>query len=163
MSVPNVRRIVMKNIKYIVQVLVLVCVVFVGTAFAAEVTGVFAKISENTAISEQGVKEISYAQFRRLKDSREPFALVNALPHGSFVKGHIPGSINMPVEKVGNKRAGKKIGPYDTNIVVYCGSFQCHASTNVAKALMELGYTNVVDYKGGTKEWQEKGNRLVTT
>ena len=34
------------------------------------------------------------------------------------------------------------------------------ASTAAAKKLSGIGY-RVLDYKGGLKEWQEKGNNLV--
>jgi rhodanese-related sulfurtransferase len=34
--------------------------------------------------------------------------------------------------------------------------------TQAAKKLTDLGY-NVVDYKGGLKEWQEKGNKIAPT
>ena len=150
----------MKIGKYGCQVILIMSVVVAGAAFSAE-AGVFANISKKATVEEHGVKEISYDQFAKLRKSGEPFVLINALPRESFIKGHIEGSINMPIEKVGFKRAESKIGAKTTNVVVYCANFKCHASTNVAQALMGLGYINVVDYKGGIKEWQAKGNELV--
>jgi len=56
--------------------------------------------------------------------------------------------------------AEKRLSKND-HIIVYCGSFQCAASTQASKKLSGLGY-NVLDYKGGLKEWQDNGNKLVS-
>ncbi len=45
----------------------------------------------------------------------------------------------------------------DETIVVYCASFDCQASTNAAQKLLSMGYTDVLDYKGGLKEYKEAG------
>lgn len=44
--------------------------------------------------------------------------------------------------------------------VLYCWSFLCTASTTAARKLSAMGY-RVLDYKGGLKEWKEKGNPLA--
>jgi len=43
----------------------------------------------------------------------------------------------------------------DEQIVTYCARFDCQASTKVTEILISLGYTNVVDYKGGLKDYKE--------
>jgi rhodanese-related sulfurtransferase len=105
-----------------------------------------------------GVKEISYKQFKKLQECGEPFVLVDALGPASYADGHIPGAINMPSNSITEECAAKAIGGADL-VVVYCANVKCHASTRAAKALMALGYT-VVDYKGGLQEWIDKGNPL---
>lgn len=106
-----------------------------------------------------GVKEISYDQFMKIMDSGEQFVLLDVLPPDSYDKGHIDGAVSFPVGTINKESAANKLSK-DSKIVVYCGSFQCGASTEAAKRLSALGY-NVVDYKGGLKEWQEKGNSLI--
>ena len=106
-----------------------------------------------------GVKEISYDQFMKIMDSGEEFILLDVLPSDSYDKGHIDGAVSFPVGTINEESAANKLSK-DSKVVVYCGSFQCSASTEAAKKLSALGY-NVVDYKGGLKEWQEKGNSLV--
>jgi rhodanese-related sulfurtransferase len=106
-----------------------------------------------------GVKEITYDQFQKIRKSGEDYILVDVLGADSYDKGHIEGAINLPVYGI-SEESTAKVFSKDANIIVYCGSFRCSASTNAAKKLGELGY-KVLDYKGGLKEWQEKGNTLV--
>jgi len=39
--------------------------------------------------------------------------------------------------------------------ITYCASFECQASTKAAEKLVSLGYSNVLDYKGGLKDYKE--------
>ncbi|MDD4202911.1 MAG: rhodanese-like domain-containing protein [Candidatus Omnitrophica bacterium] len=106
------------------------------------------------------VKEISYDQFMAIKNAGENYRLLDVLSQDSYNQGHIPGSESFPVDKI-NKETAEGFLSMDDHVIVYCGSFQCSASTQAANKLTELGY-NVVDYKGGLKDWQEKGNSLVS-
>ena len=108
---------------------------------------------------EDGARLISYEQFMRLRDSGEPYVLVDVLFPESYNKGHIENAISFPLGDI-NKENAERLISKDSKVVVYCANFMCHASTAAAQELSKLGY-NVVDYKGGLKEWQEKGNNLV--
>jgi len=107
-----------------------------------------------------GVKEISYEEFMKIRKSGEKYVLLDVLSSDSYKAGHMEGAKSFPLGDI-NKDSASAMLPKDTHIIVYCGSFACSASTNAAKKLIELGYTDVLDYKGGLKEWQEKGNNLV--
>jgi len=106
-----------------------------------------------------GAKEISYEQFQKIRNSQEDYFLVDVLSPESYARGHIEGAISFPLKTIDNQSASAKL-PKNSFIVVYCASFQCHASTAAAKKLSGFGY-KVFDYKGGLGEWQEKGNALV--
>ncbi|NQT33296.1 MAG: rhodanese-like domain-containing protein [Candidatus Omnitrophica bacterium] len=113
------------------------------------------------ATSEKGgVREITYEQFQKIRNSGEKYVLVDALSKESYDKGHIEGAISFPYKRIDYETAPNILSKAD-NIIVYCGSFECAASTKAAHRLQALGYENVIDYKGGLKEWQEKGNELV--
>lgn len=43
-------------------------------------------------------------------------------------------------------------------VVVYCSNVQCSASSNLAKHLSELGYTNILKYEEGIQEWVNSGH-----
>lgn len=119
---------------------------------------IYKKIYKATA-EKDGVKEITYDQFMEIINSKEDFVLVNVLSPESFKEGHIDGSISFPFDTINKDSASAKIQK-GSNVVVYCASFHCKASTAAAQKLSELGY-KALDYKGGLKEWQEKGNKLV--
>lgn len=118
----------------------------------------FSTIEKGSTLKE-GVKQITYNQFMKIRKSGEKYVLLDVLPPDSYAKGHIEGAASFPVTDISEQTAAGKLSKSD-NIVVYCGSFQCPASTEAAKKLSALGY-NVLDYKGGLKEWQDKGNNLV--
>lgn len=90
-------------------------------------------------------------------DRRRGYALVNVLPHEAFAQERIPGSINIPQgeEDRFDERFDK-----DKEIIVYCASFDCHASPSVARELTQRGFTAVRDYEGGIKAWKEAGHPI---
>jgi rhodanese-related sulfurtransferase len=91
----------------------------------------------------------------RIATGKSP-VIVDVLAPADFAQRHVKGAINIPYKEVG-ALAPKLLPDKTAEIVVYCGSFKCPASTAAGKALKELGYTNIRDYKGGIKEWTDKG------
>ena len=141
---------------------VFVLVVFAAVLFICKQScaannskSVYEKIYKATP-AKDGVKEITYEQLMQIRNSKENFILLDVLSPESFEEGHIGGSISFPFDTINKDSASAKI-PKGSNVIVYCGGFQCKASTASAKKISELGY-KVLDYKGGLKEWQEKGN-----
>ena len=104
-------------------------------------------------------KTLSYSEFLALRDSGEKFILVDVRSFDSYEFGHIGGAISFPLKEIVAKEATKRFSKSD-KIVVYCGSASCPASAAAAMKLKELGF-DVLDYKGGVKEWIDKGNTLV--
>ncbi len=121
--------------------------------------GVFEKVCRQ-AEEKDGVKEISYGQFREIYDSGENFFLFDVLPSESYRKGHIKGAISVPVNTINEKCVSEMLHA-DSKVVVYCAGFSCQASTEAANKLHALGLTNVLDFKGGLEEWRENGNELA--
>ncbi|MDD5556687.1 MAG: rhodanese-like domain-containing protein [bacterium] len=124
---------------------------------AARPAGVIGTVAAEAAVKD-GVREITYEQFMRIRNAGEAYVLLDVLDEDSFAEGRIPGARNFPVGTI-DRESAEKMLPGETPVVVYCGSFLCPASTAAAKKLSALGYT-VLDYKGGIKEWTEKGNPL---
>ena len=105
------------------------------------------------------IKFIPIEQLLEMQENKENFKLVEVLKEEGYKEGHIPGAINIPVDKLKDE-SGKKLKKTDT-IIVYCASYGCHASTNAAKILLEMGYKNVLDFKAGKKGWVDGGLELV--
>jgi rhodanese-related sulfurtransferase len=124
----------------------------------AGATGVFDRIRAATP-EKDGVREIGYDRFMEIRKSGDEFVVLDVLAEDSFREGHIEGAKNFPVGGM-TKESAEKMLKKDARVVVYCGSFLCTASTAAAKKLGALGYT-ILDYKGGLKEWKEKGNALA--
>ena len=104
------------------------------------------------------IKFIPIEQLLEMMENNDKFKLVEVLSEDSYKDGHIPGAINIPVDKL-EKDSGKKLKKTDT-IVVYCASYHCPASTNAAKILLKMGYNKVFDFKGSKKTWVDAGLEL---
>ena len=99
------------------------------------------------------VKTMKRDELVALIRSSEKFKLVDVLPKESYRKEHIKGAISLPLDEIDTR--AKDILNKDEKIVVYCASFDCMASTKAAERLQALGYKNVLDYKGGLKDYKE--------
>ena len=123
-----------------------------------EAMATFEKLAEEATVKD-GVREITYEQFNDLRDSGDKYVLLDVLSQESYeTRGHIEGARSLPSANVSAKTASGILSK-DDKVVVYCGSFTCGASSKAAKILSGLGY-DVLDYKGGLKEWMEKGNAV---
>ncbi len=81
--------------------------------------------------------------------------LINVLDQNSYNDCHIPGSINISYNKL--QEATKEM-ERDTEIIVYCGSYECSASKEAWHILDQLGFSNIWAYEGGMREWKQEGN-----
>lgn len=101
------------------------------------------------------IRFITIEDLLEMKENNEKFKLVEVLAEENYKSGHIPGAINIPLDRINTDT--KKILKKNDIIVVYCGSYHCHASTNAVKALFALGYKKVLDYKAGKAGWTNAG------
>lgn len=106
------------------------------------------------------MKPIKKEDLKDMIDEEEEFELINVLGEEAFEKKHIPGSVNIPVDDDFEDKIKQRYPDKDTKIVVYCASFECKASPKAAEKLDEMGYTDVYDYEGGVKDWEEAGYLL---
>lgn len=99
------------------------------------------------------IKKITRDELMAMVSSGEKFKLVDVLDGAHYEKEHIKGAISLPVNDIDKK--AEKMLKKDETILVYCASFECMASTNAAEKLKAMGYKNVLDYKGGLKDYKE--------
>ncbi len=104
-------------------------------------------------------KVITREHLKDRLDRDDDFVLVNVLGPESFEKGHVPCSINVPREEL-EEKAPRMWPDKNQEIVVYCSSYSCEASPQAARLLETLGYTNVVDFKGGLIDWEDAGYNI---
>ena len=101
------------------------------------------------------IREIKIDELKRRVNQEKPYVLADARDLDSYDSGHIPGAISIPADEV-DQLADK----YDLSIdvITYCTSYSCPASTLAAKKFIQHGFKNVLDYKGGLEEWEGQGN-----
>jgi len=105
------------------------------------------------------MKTITTKELKEKIDSGEKFKLVNVLSKESFDARHIPKSMSIPGKEL-EDRAPKELPDKDEEIIVHCSSKTCQASPNAANKLMEMGYTNIIDFEDGMAGWQDAGYKF---
>jgi rhodanese-related sulfurtransferase len=101
------------------------------------------------------MQPISHDDLKTMNEAQhQDFVLINVLSREAFNREHIRTSVNVPVDNDNFASIVEAIaGSKDRNIVVYCASFDCNASSKAARKLEDAGFTKVFDYEGGTKDW----------
>jgi rhodanese-related sulfurtransferase len=99
---------------------------------------------------------IDRESLKRSLDKGTEFTIINVLPEKDYDKEHIRESINIPFnDRDFEKQVEQTVGSKETPIVVYCYNSTCPASKNAAEKLEEAGFTHVLAYEGGIKEWKD--------
>ncbi|KAM7417564.1 hypothetical protein PAMA_017280 [Pampus argenteus] len=110
-------------------------------------------------------KEISYVDLKALLGKCQNLLLVDVRTKEEVDKGHIPGSVHIPLDAVEaaftmepedfKAKYGVTKPPLDAPELV----FQCQMGRRGAMATAkahEQGYVNARNYAGGYKEWSDK-------
>ena len=100
------------------------------------------------------MKEIKADELKEKLEKNE-ITLIEVLDKESYEKFHIRGAIHIPLENIAAE--AKERFDKEDEIVVYCSDYECKASPKAARKLDNLGFENVYHFRGGKKEWKEKG------
>lgn len=97
-------------------------------------------------------------QIKELHDAKQA-VVVDARSAANFSEGHIAGALSLPLGEARKNPLHPfgKAPPLDATIITYCNGFSCHDSMDLAKLLMQAGYTTVYVYEGGFPEWRDAG------
>jgi rhodanese-related sulfurtransferase len=86
-------------------------------------------------------------------DKGEDFFLLDVRTAREFESGHIPGSINIPLDKISSSL--NKIPQQDEKtIIVYCE--RGPRARSAQKTLIKSGYSNVLHLKGDMSAWRSR-------
>jgi len=101
-------------------------------------------------------KDITREELKKWMDEKKDFVLIDVLAKGSYEVRHLPGAKHAAGKEAGFlEKVEKIVSTKEAVVVVYCSSFTCHASPRAANLLVESGYTNVYDFRGGLADWQD--------
>lgn len=81
--------------------------------------------------------------------------LVDVRTKNEYMQGHLPNAVNIPLNELGD-HIGKI--PQDKPVVVVCASG--NRSKSGASKLVDAGFTNVFNLKGGTMTWMMSGKPI---
>ncbi|MBM18336.1 MAG: sulfurtransferase [Epsilonproteobacteria bacterium] len=103
-------------------------------------------------------KTVSHKELHKMLDQNHEVTVINVLDEKYYQDCHITGSINIPFDTLIHKISS---WDKDTKIILYCAKLSCPKSKQAYELLSELGFSNILEYPGGIKEWLEHG--LPTT
>ncbi|HBH12310.1 MAG: Sulfurtransferase [Clostridiales bacterium 38_11] len=120
------------------------------------ITGCTTQTQETTlqSTSAESVENAAYIKItaqeaKEIIDTKENVIVVDVRTAEEYAEGHIPNSMLIPGTQIGDL-APDMLPDLDQTILVYCRSG--NRSAAAAKVLIEMGYTNIMDF-GGIKDW----------
>jgi rhodanese-related sulfurtransferase len=102
------------------------------------------------------VTPITREQLQARLEAGDDVTLVEALGPMYYDDAHLPGAINVPHDRV-DELAPQLLPSLDATIVVYCSNTPCPNSAIASARLVQLGYTDVLEYVEGKQDWIEAG------
>ncbi len=98
---------------------------------------------------------MSSTELQQRMEETDDFVLVDVLSPNDFDEEHIPGAINIPLEKL-SERAPLELNK-NQRIIVYGTNHDTESSSQAAQVLESLGYRKVSDFDGGLYAWKRAG------
>lgn len=106
--------------------------------------------AEQTGSKSGGVyTKISAQEAKKMMEEQPSITVVDVRTRQEFEAGHIAGALNIPNEIIGTSKV-EALPDLDATILVYCRSGA--RSSQAARKLIALGYTNIIDF-GGIINW----------
>jgi rhodanese-related sulfurtransferase len=105
----------------------------------------------------KGIAVLDLAQVKALLAAHTHFVL-DARPMVDYDKGRLPGAMPLPFLELAQR--ANSILPALTPeqpVLTYCSGYSCDEGLQLALALRQFGFTNVVLYAGGFEEWKKAG------
>ena len=92
---------------------------------------------------------ITAEEAKQIMDTEEGYIILDVRTKEEYDEGHIPGAVLIPDYEI-EAKAEEVLTDKDQMILVYCRSGR--RSKNAAQILVELGYTNIIEF-GGILDW----------
>lgn len=96
-----------------------------------------------------GYRQIGMQEAIQMMESEENYIILDVRTEQEYAAGHIPGAILIPNETIGAEEI-ELLPDKDQLILVYCRSG--NRSKQASVKLVDLGYTNIVEF-GGINSW----------
>ena len=88
--------------------------------------------------------------------------IIDSRKKTEYVKGHIEGAVSILNTEMTEQDLEVIVPHKDAAILFYCNGARCLRSTDAIRKAKNWGYTNLIWFRGGWKEWTEKRLPIVT-
>jgi len=111
----------------------------------AQIASVISESEQVYMIVSEGRKE----EAAKMMQSETDYIVLDVRTEQEYASGHIPGAVNIPNETIASG-AIQQLPDKEQLILVYCRSG--NRSKQASEKLVNLGYTNIVEF-GGINDW----------
>ena len=88
--------------------------------------------------------------------------IIDSRKKTEYVKGHIEGAVSILNTEMTEQDLEVVVPHKEAAILFYCNGARCLRSTDAIRKAKSWGYTNLIWFRGGWKEWTEKRLPVVT-
>jgi rhodanese-related sulfurtransferase len=110
----------------------------------------------------QDVTIVSAEQAIEMIISNPELVVIDSRKKTEYLKGHIEGSINILNTRLTREDLERVSPDKSREILFYCNGTRCLRSSDSINKARGWGYTNLIWFRGGWKEWTEKRLPVVT-
>ena len=118
----------------------------------------FGLLSSTSPVPSNSLLHVDFPEIHKIWKQRQA-VFVDARSAAHFRRGHIPGAINVPINRI---VMYLKDLPTDkeTPLITYCGSITCPNAYQLMNVLLGHGYQNVRFFPRGLRGWLALGYPL---
>ncbi len=88
--------------------------------------------------------------------------IIDSRKKTEYLQGHIEGAINILNTRLNRERLERISPDKSSSILFYCNGTRCLRSSDSIKKAQEWGYSKLIWFRGGWKEWSDKRLPVVT-
>ena len=109
----------------------------------------------------QGVTIVTAEQVIDMILARPDLIIIDSRKKTEYQKGHIEGAINILNTRLEQEDLEQIAPDKSTEMLFYCNGIRCIRSSDSIHKVQDWGYTNLIWFRGGWKEWMEKRFPIV--
>lgn len=109
-------------------------------------------------MNSSNIPQITADEVYKAINEKKDVVILDVRTAGEFVRGHIEGSLNIPVDDIPSQVTAAIT---DKNKIIYVYCFSASRSDVAADIMTQLGYTNVFSMTSGILMWKSKQYPLV--
>lgn len=110
----------------------------------------------------EGVRIVTAEQVIDLILTSPDLLVIDSRKKTEYLKGHIEGAINILNTQLTREDLERIAPDKSREILFYCNGTRCLRSSDSIKKAKAWGYSQLIWFRGGWKEWTEKRLPVVT-
>ena len=132
---------------------------FLSVLFSSTLT------AEQKPYAPQSIQDVTTVSAEEVIDmilANPDLIVIDSRKKTEYLKGHIEGAINILNTRLKREDLERISPDKSSSILFYCNGTRCLRSSDSIKKAKGWGYTKLIWFRGGWKEWSDKRLPVVT-